>query len=246
MDEIDVAYWINLPSAAERRKHMKTVLSDDAFKNIPTFRMVANVVTTKTKHFNFPTSFIEFMKHQSVTNKEYGCLLSHLNTIRNFANSKYEIALILEDDITLELKPYWDKNIIKNAPPDWEILKLNSHLSHKSGDPLYKKLTFPCSINAEDKLPQCQWRCSAYVIKKSAAKKLMKMWDGKKYNLPENTYYVSDYLIYDLLTTYDYKYQYFLVRKNNDTSVQPKLATKKDNKTRRLVLSMNKTRKNIQ
>ena len=61
------------------------------------------------------------------TKLEYACLLSHLNTIKEFANSNYETALIFEDDISLEFSIYWDKSlteIISEAPKDWKIIMI--------------------------------------------------------------------------------------------------------------------------
>ena len=66
-------------------------------------------------------------KNNNQTDYEYACLLSHLESIRTFNNSNYKIALIMEDDVTLEFKKYWKKSvqvIINNAPPDWEIIRL--------------------------------------------------------------------------------------------------------------------------
>ena len=240
MEGIDVVYWINLPSAVERRAHMEKILSDEMFEDIPKIRRIATTHTNIKKRFTIPKTSYK----KAITDKEYACLFSHLNTIREFSNSPYETALILEDDITLELKPYWTPmhKVLQDAPNDWEILKLNSYITHKKTDPLYIKLTFPCY----DNLPkQCTWSTSAYVIKKSAAKKLMRMWNGKKYNLPKNTYYVADYLIYEKLVTYDYKYQYFIVRFNNDSLIQTTSNdyTKTMNTNRKKVMSLNKTRR---
>ena len=42
---------------------------------------------------------------------EYACTLSHIETIRKFSESPYEIALIFEDDVTMEYEKYWKKSI---------------------------------------------------------------------------------------------------------------------------------------
>ena len=65
---------------------------------------------------------------KSHTKIEFACLLSHLETIRRFSETDKKIALIFEDDVSLDYVKYWNKsicNIIKNAPSDWEILMLN-------------------------------------------------------------------------------------------------------------------------
>jgi GR25 family glycosyltransferase involved in LPS biosynthesis len=245
MDGIDVIYWINLPSAVERRNHLKKVLADDAFKNIPKVRIVANKPTKTLKsNFIIPISAQEGASINRIfTLKEYACLLSHLNTIREFSKSKYETALILEDDVTIELKPYWTpiQKVLDEAPKDWEIIKLNSSYYYKESDPLYTKLKFPCYFSGKN--PRCKISAAAYVIKKSAAKKLMRMWNGKRYKLPDKSYFSADYLIFEKLTTYDYKYQYFMIRTNNDTQIWSKPF---NNITlRKKTLELNKTRKKL-
>ena len=42
---------------------------------------------------------------------EYACTLSHLETIRKFSESPYEIALIFEDDVTMDYEKYWKKTL---------------------------------------------------------------------------------------------------------------------------------------
>jgi len=78
------------------------------------------------KKFTLPLENVLSINHR-VTEKEYACLASHLDVIRMFSKSKYETALILEDDVSLDLKPYWRKpiqQVIEEAPKDWDILKL--------------------------------------------------------------------------------------------------------------------------
>ena len=79
----------------------------------------------------------EGMQPDKFTKVEYACTLSHINTIREFSKSNYGVALVMEDDMTLEFKPYWKKSvkqIMDNAPSDWEIIQLcyilqNNHLN---------------------------------------------------------------------------------------------------------------------
>jgi GR25 family glycosyltransferase involved in LPS biosynthesis len=40
---------------------------------------------------------------------EYACLLSHLTTIKTFNESEYEIAMIMEDDVSMDFIKYWKK-----------------------------------------------------------------------------------------------------------------------------------------
>jgi GR25 family glycosyltransferase involved in LPS biosynthesis len=149
-----------------------------------------------------------------MTNIEYACLLSHLNTIEKFIESEgddSQVALILEDDMTLDFRPYWRtpiQQIMNNAPPDWEVLQLayiikDTHLPKKEYD--------------ED----FQWSAGAYLIRKSAAKKLMKDIIVKEYdnepkyfNLTNHQVHQADYLVYTL-KTYLYRHPVFIYEYDN-------------------------------
>lgn len=75
---------------------MEKILKDPIF-NVPKQRIVA-VDATKLdvdKHFTFPPNCIR------ASVKEYACLLSHLETIKKFSTSKYNTALIFEDDVDI-------------------------------------------------------------------------------------------------------------------------------------------------
>ena len=123
LDGIDVIYWINLDRSTERRDKMELMLKDEVFNGIPTERISAyDGIHNEKGVFD---KFI--LKKKKMKDTEYGCLLSHLETIRKFDESDYNIALILEDDTTLEFKQYWNKSVVsimKDAPPDWDIILL--------------------------------------------------------------------------------------------------------------------------
>jgi GR25 family glycosyltransferase involved in LPS biosynthesis len=238
---MDVIYWINLNSALERRNHMKNVLT--AFDNIPTVRIsAANGNTLKVRDkFILPDVPVTNNVNLRITNKEYACLLSHLETIRQFSNSDYNYALILEDDASLDVMKYWHTsldNVINNAPSDWEIIKLFSFESTRSA--LYNKIKFPCF---NKKKPKCSTSTMAYIInKKSAIKIINKLWDGEKYKLP-TILHIADYFLYMMLTSYDYKFPFFIPRKNNDSNVQLKYKQKSNNATRRKIINFLKSKK---
>jgi GR25 family glycosyltransferase involved in LPS biosynthesis len=239
---MDVIYWINLNSAIERKKHMKHVLT--AFENIPKVRISAtdgNTLKVRNK-FILPLVPVTNNVNLRITNKEYACLLSHLETIRQFSKSDYNYALILEDDASLDVMKYWHTsfdNVIKNAPSDWEIIKLFSF--ENSNSTLYKKIEFPCF---NKKTPKCSTSTMAYIInKKSAIKIIRELWNGEKYELP-NILHIADYFLYMMLTSYDYKYPFFIPRKNNDSNVQLKYKQKNNNITRRKIINFLKSKKN--
>jgi GR25 family glycosyltransferase involved in LPS biosynthesis len=148
------------------------------------------------------------------TNQEYACLFSHLNVIKKFSNSNYEVALIIEDDITLEYKNYWKQNvrqIMENAPKDWEIIQLGYTIGN------YNKIPEELYIlNVDRKF----YGTGAYIIKKSSAKNFIQnLIKGDKYLLNKNIPYTADIYIYKMLKTYVYKYPYFTYPTNNDSYI---------------------------
>ncbi len=172
---VDVLYWINLKKNQERRSHMEKLLTNDAFK-MPCIRINA-VDADKTKHYVRKENDLLSVNFK-VTNNQYGCLVSHLNAIKEFSNSSYKTALILEDDVCLDLMPYWKtslSNVIENAPKDWEIIKLNTY---KVNPQLYTPWSPPNCFKRKKCIDD--WSAISYIINKQAAKKIIKkLWKKK-------------------------------------------------------------------
>jgi len=244
MEGVDAIYWINLKRAKERRIHMEKMLKDPAFDSIEKIRVEAVDAYHANKYFTIPREN-HLSINARVNEKEYACLASHLNAIRMFSKSKFKTAIIFEDDVSLELKPYWKKTlqqVMEEAPKDWEILKLyDMEVNQKE---TYSKLSYPCYQPKHNTNTTCRWVIAAYLIHKRAALKLMRLWNGKTYQLPAKTFHVADYLLHDRLTTYVYKHYYFMIRKNNDTQIQPHARRTMNNRMRRILLSnMKRTRR---
>jgi len=211
MNGIDIIYWINLEKSKDRKTSMENMFTDDCFKNTKIQRMNA-INGNQINIFNY----ININKKQK-SNAEYGCLLSHLETIRTFSNSSYNYALIMEDDLTLDYKKYWKKSlktIINNAPSDWDIIQL-------------------CYITTTGIIPKNEYElnknkfvsAAAYIIKKSGAKKLMDSVYNKsteKYDIEINRNHHADVYIFSKLKTYVYKYPYFIYKKNNYSTLHPR------------------------
>lgn len=53
----------------------------------------------------------KFTNTYNLTHAEIGCTLSHLITIKKAYDEDYHIAIIFEDDISLDLMPLWDTNL---------------------------------------------------------------------------------------------------------------------------------------
>ena len=145
-------------------------------------------------------------------------MLSHLETIRRFSRTNHDVALIMEDDITLELKPYWRKSvreIIDSAPSDWEVIQLcyiiNGNRTNPSQFNLYNRNTRNLCVSA-----------AAYLIRNEAAKRLINdIYVGGKYNLEHYIIHHADCYIFSKTVTYTYKYPYFIYKSNNDSLLHP-------------------------
>jgi GR25 family glycosyltransferase involved in LPS biosynthesis len=205
LDGIDIIYWINLAKSTERRANMESIFQDPVFGDVKNIRFDAvngyvgdNSIETRLR-----------IKTPVLKRVEYACLLSHLETIRTFSESDYQVAMIMEDDITLEYKKYWAKtlrDVMNNAPYDWEILQL-------------------CYIN-DHTLPRKEYTTSqyasaaAYLIKNASAKRLIKeIYDSQSDQYSDIRFNQADWYLFSKMKTYAYKYPYFTYRTNNDSTL---------------------------
>jgi len=200
-------YWINLDRSTERRQNMLKVLKDPVFDGMVKHRVKAIDGKLVTKE-EIESTFENVDKEQSV--KEYCCFLSHIKALRQFLKSSHSIALILEDDISLDYKPYWQETIqdcIRNAPEDWEILQLCFF-----GDTLPKQLYSPKHIHS----------ATAYIIRKKAAQQLMKKMQPL-FTLDEKLNPTTDIYLYKALKTYVYRYPFFTFENKDSTLFEKKV-----------------------
>jgi len=210
LNGIDIIYWINLDRSPERKTKMNEMFQDDAFQGIMNKRISA--IDGKNPD-NIEKLLITQNKKE--TNFEYGCLLSHLESIRQFNDSYYNIALIMEDDATLEFKKYWKtsvKYIIKNAPPDWEIINLCYIID--TNHPYY-------NWNKENNYSDIPtWSTLSYLINKKGSKKIIdSTYKNNKYALESNYIHTADDYIYNYLITYIYKYPMFIYKTENESLI---------------------------
>jgi len=198
---IDIIYWINLDRSNDRRKNMESIVSNFNIKNIRINASDGKLESDDNIYGKFTTDKF------TMTKLEYACLLSHLNTIKQFSESNYEVALILEDDISLEFSIYWYKpisKIIKKAPKDWDIIMVG-YLNVSNSKEIYSK-------NTDKNIILSTW---SYIInKKSAIKFINSIYKNDKYYLTTNFAHQSDLFLYRMNNTYVYKYPYFTYRNN--------------------------------
>ena len=214
LDGVDCIYWINLERSKDRKITMEEMFQDPIFFGKPIERIEA--IDGKI-HEIYDQLDIEIKKNSKL---EYACLLSHLKAIKTFADSTYETALILEDDMTLEFKKFWKRNlrtIIENAPSNWEIIQL----CYITSGTLVSDFTLN---NYEKNRYGGIASMAAYIINNKAAKQFInKTYDPvtEKYKLENYHTHEADHYLYKCLRTYTYKYPYFIYPTENTSTLHP-------------------------
>jgi GR25 family glycosyltransferase involved in LPS biosynthesis len=222
LDGVDIIYWINLDRSKDRRDNMKKMLKDKVFDGITQQRISAYDGKMNPKSVFDKLNINNKQKLESDT--VYACLLSHLETIRTFNESDREVALIFEDDVTLEFKKYWKKTvkeIMDNAPHDWEIIMLTYTFAGRNSN---KRLFYNWDIVSDkeyEKNNDKYYSTVAYIINKKGSNKLMTHTENNKYNIYSNINPGADVYLYQLLNTYTYKYPMFIYKSDNDSLIHP-------------------------
>lgn len=217
IDGTDIVYYINLDTSKDRRDKMEEMFKDKVFLG----KQIKRIAAIDGRDINEPVYDKLTISKKLNTKLEYACLLSHLISIKTFAESSlYENALILEDDMTLEFKKLWNKSlrtIIEEAPIDWEIIQL----CYITGGILHADYTLN---NYQRNRYGGIASMGAYIINKTAAKKLMtEMYDPGtgKYTLRDYHTHEADHYLYKVLRTYTYKWPYFIYPTVNTSTLHP-------------------------
>ena len=206
-------YWINLDRSTERRENMLALLKDPVFDGMAKHRVKAYDGGDPTDEKKIRSMISILPLEEKVIMKEYACLLSHLKTILLFSRSDYEYALVLEDDVSLEYKPYWNTTFmecIRGAPRDWEIIQL-----------CINENTLPKQLYSSEH----HYSCAAYMICKRGAKKLMQIYHSNYFNLDPTIRPTADEYVYKATKTYVYRYPFFTFA-NKDTTIFLKTESK--------------------
>lgn len=204
LDGVDVIYWINLDRSTDRRQRMEQMFKDPVFRGKKIVRVSA--VDGKAPDIDqILKANFEGMQPDKFTKVEYACTLSHLNAIKQFSESNDEVALIMEDDMTLEYKPYWRrsvKQIMDNAPNDWEIIQLCINTQK----PLAK-------IYTRNEGNSQIFGTVAYIINKKCTDHF------KNHRLLTFSEHTADKYLYNKCVTYAYKYPMFTYNFNETSTI---------------------------
>lgn len=203
LDGIDVIYWINLDRSPDRRERMETMFKDPVFEG----KKIIRIQAVDGKAPNFKNIMNPKMRNNKCTDLENAATMSHLKAIKQFSQSKSDIALIMEDDASLEYKPKWKKTtkqVMDEAPIDWEIIQLSYMVkdSNKIPDKLY--------TNNKNKL---YFGGCAYLIKNNDLDKLLN--NNSIIDEPLDIY------LFGILNTYTYKFPFFTYKDYGKSTIQP-------------------------
>ena len=191
-------YWINMDRSIERRKHMYYLFSKNLIYNYRINAYDGN----KINEYND----LNYNSFNNISKYEYCCTFSHLKAIKTSYENNDKISIICEDDLCIDYKKKWKYNledIIKNAPNDWEIIKIHcnneKHINKLINDGL---LFEPWNIRSTSTL--------GYIININGMKKILnKYFINDKFVLKDSIEDKADYLLYTSCITYDYRYPLF-------------------------------------
>ena len=209
-------YYINMDKNPERRECLEEQLKEF---NAQSTRIVGvNGAILDNINHGVLNKHAFVNTYSDLSKSEVGCILSHIIAIETAKKDNTDMALILEDDANITLAPYWDnnlRNIIANAPNDWEIISLFTMGGIIGGKKQFIK---------HDKLKPV-YSSVAYVINRKGIDKLLKQTitsDGTIILDSPYTTGESDRYIYNLLNSY-YLNKPLIIPVNsvNDSTIHP-------------------------
>jgi len=214
---IDKVFYINLEKSKDRNKNMINLLnsftSSKIINNKIIFERIEGLdgnVVDNIKEIYFEEQ-IEDNKSELIcnnSNSEYAVLYSHLSLLQKIQNYEGKYFLILEDDLCFDFQNYWNKSvkeIIEEAPSDWEILMLGYFSLNTKFNTSYRKWNN-------------EWSALSYIIKKSSLHKINSRITKNNKFLLFNDVNVADNYIFRLFNTYVYQYPLFTINNNNTST----------------------------
>lgn len=197
-------YWINLDNAEDRRKKILKEFKDNGVEH---YRVNA------------------YKGGDNKWAREMACVRSHIQAMFHFVmDSNDDFALICEDDLTFDFKPYWKdtvENVFKNAPNDCGVLQLACIFQQpeKRFGPKEKYFRYKDDATSS---------CMAYVINRKCAQQLLNYYINNKTNIRvadcfQNGIYPNVDKRTDFFS-YTYKYPMFVWCDNNDTQIGNSMA----------------------
>lgn len=189
-------YYINLKRSPDRNIYMKSQLKKYNLFGKRIDAIDGNEINMHDGNFKLNDNmFIDYTnKYNNCSIYELACTLSHLKAIHTAYIDNNDYALILEDDASFALLPFWNftlSDIMKNAPSDWTIISLFGF-----------ECTDPKDIYVSFTDKKC-YSCVAYIINKKGMLNVLRdiinsqliILDPKLMDL-NSKYIVADVLLY--------------------------------------------------
>lgn len=191
-------YYINLDRSPERQKHIEREFDRYGIGN---FHRISGVDGKKLENLvsgTTPNGFNFSNKATGLTSSELGCTLSHLIAIITAYQNNLENVLIVEDDVSFTLMPFWHASlpeICAKAPEDAQILHFYQFL--QVYDVAHPFIPYQ--------------RDSSGAVSYLVNRKGMEQIISKCFNLSTNTIIIdppttgqADVYLYDIAKTYSY------------------------------------------
>lgn len=209
--KIDIPiYYINMDKYKDRRDFMENNLKkfSNKYERIKGF----NGYLIENKQTDMVDGITFYNDYSNLTKSEIGCTLSHLMAIKRAYDNFDDISLILEDDTNISLIKTLDfefSDFFKNAPEDWEILKL-FHIGNSEKLKSVKKYKDYTYLLEEESYPT--FSCVGYIINRKGMEKIVNyvyfqienqagFHIKKEKEKPLDG--VADFFIYNLTKTYN-------------------------------------------
>jgi GR25 family glycosyltransferase involved in LPS biosynthesis len=194
-----IHYWINLDKSTKRKLFMENQFKE---KNIDNVRVSA--ITPDDFDTVLANKRPLTCKHPGCVNCEYefACISSHIKAMKEaITNTNDEWFVVMEDDMLLPYDIDYD-TLIKDAPPDFEILQLCISYGN-TVEFLYNNLLL------NNKLHFIKWQyllpCAGmYIVSRKGAEKLVnKFYVNGKYDFSSCEFQiVADVALYSTANTY--------------------------------------------
>jgi len=224
-------FYINLDRSKYKREKMENQLklyfnNFQRISGVDGSKLYPNIYNNKiTKNVTYNLQDFKTTIQRGNPSSVIGCLLSHIKTILLVDEKGYNNAVILEDDTDLQYIPKWKttiENIIREAPKDWDIIKLfasNEKKQNENIELFNKRIKYR-------KLPQndieSEWSTGFYIINKRGVSKIMKDIKNNEFKIDKNEYkhLVADYYLYKNKNVYEYTKPLVAPFQNNKSGIE--------------------------
>lgn len=205
-------FYINLDRSKDRKLRLEKQLSK-YFSNYNRIQAIdgnelikSNLLKNKlVDNINYDLS--NYNNHNYAGSKKniIACLLSHIKSILKIHKSGVNYGIVMEDDVDFKHKSKWNVNIeeiVKNAPQDWEIIKLSTSNKNilENNISLYKKnINYVKFINES-------WCAAFYIINKKGIQKILEDIKDNTFKIDHKLYTnpAADFYIFQKTICYEY------------------------------------------